>query len=181
VCDRERETSRRSWSTRLIGAMSPRESATPSGLAAPGAWLGPPPPRPLSYKSVRPVHTPPPPYFLAKTKHPLLSRELAVSFWPWSLLGGAGEVMQREALGAKRGERDRRRPGACAVTEESEHTAGRDGTRRTVPSRLRAHYSVCHPAAFFGFPSNTRPALLPPPRPTPLGRSHRMPHTLAHL
>jgi hypothetical protein len=51
-----------------------------------------------------------------------------------------------------------------AVTEESEHTAGRDGTRRAVPSRLRARYSICHPAAFFGFPST-------PGRPSSLRRA----------
>uniref|UniRef100_A0A8R7PGZ3 Uncharacterized protein n=1 Tax=Triticum urartu TaxID=4572 RepID=A0A8R7PGZ3_TRIUA len=48
-------------------------------------------------------------------------------------------------MGVKRGERDGAgRPGARAVTEESEHTAGRDGTRRMVPSRPRAHCSICH-------------------------------------
>jgi len=34
---------------------------------------------------------------------------------------------------------------ARAVTEESEHTAGRDGTGADVPSRPRAHCSFCHP------------------------------------
>ena len=37
------------------------------------------------------------------------------------------------------------RAGARAVTEESEHTAGRDGTGADVPSRPRAHCSLCHP------------------------------------
>ncbi|KAG2567207.1 hypothetical protein PVAP13_7NG257517 [Panicum virgatum] len=42
-------------------------------------------------------------------------------------------------LPVRRGGRSR------AVTEESEHTAGRDGTGADVPSRPRAHCSLCHP------------------------------------
>ncbi|CAN6249251.1 unnamed protein product, partial [Urochloa humidicola] len=92
----------------------------------------------------------------------------AVSFRPWTSVE-AGGVMGVSGGRAAAGLAAR---AARAVTEESEHTAGRDGTGADVPSRPRAHYSVCHPLAPLscltaGRGSRSPPAgAAPPPRPS---------------
>lgn len=58
------------------------------------------------------------------------------------------------------------RAARAVMTEESEHTAGRDGTGVDVPSRPRAHYSFCHPLAPLtgAAPAHRRPAGAAPSR-----------------